>query len=314
MAAPNSNVDQALVASVWKYLTTDLVDNIFHVQKLIGAYKSKGMVVEADGGERLVIPIKYANNPSVQAMSAWDEVDISETDEMTRAEYNWAVYGGSLALADLDIARNSGDSKRIDLVDAKLDILKRSFQKVLNDDLFTGNANDARKILGLTQLVAATGTIGNINSSSFTWWQSYVDSSAEALDPADMETAFNTASDNSQPPNLIVTTQTLYEKYIALAYSKETLYKPDAKMAELGFDGATYKGVPLIWDSAAPAGYMFFLNSDYVQFRPHRDFNFKVLEQERLPKQFVNSWLIELICAHTISARKFNARLQAKTA
>lgn len=279
----------------------------------MGAYKNKGMVLETDGGERLIIPIKYAVNPTVTAMSAWDEIDISETDEMTRAEYDWSVYGGSLALADLDIAQNSGESKRIDLVDAKLDILRRSFVKTINADLFTGNASDARKILGLTQLVAATGTIGNISSSANTWWQSYVDSTAEALDDADMETAYNTASDNAEPPDLIVTTQTLYEKYIDLVKGTINTNKPDAKMAELGFDGATYRGVPIIWDSDCPAGYMFFLNSRYIQFRPHRDFNFKVMEQERLPKQFVNTWLIELICAHCISARKFTARLQAKT-
>src|SRR5690349_3479 len=99
MAAPNSNFDQALTAATWKYLTTNVVDNIFNKPNLLGAYKRMGAVNPVDGGTKLVIPIQYASG-DFRAMSPWGELPINETDELTMAEYNWAQYGGSVALSD----------------------------------------------------------------------------------------------------------------------------------------------------------------------------------------------------------------------
>jgi len=312
MAAPNSNFDQALTTATWKYLTTNLVDNIFNKPNLLGAYKKMGAVSPVDGGTKLVIPLQYASG-NFTGMAPWAELSIAETDEFTMAEYNWCQYGGSVALSDMDLARNAGETQVIDLVQAKLKNLENTSRQQINTDLFVGNASDPLKLQGLVQLVAATGTIGNIDSSAQTWWRSYVDSTAEVLDDADMETAFNTASREAGPVNLIITTQSLYEKYMDLVKGTIVTQKPNAMMAELGFDGVTFKGVPIVWDISCPAGYMFFLNTEYIGLKPHQMFNFKMSDRTEMPKQFVFAYKMILIAAHCISARRVHARLQAKT-
>ena len=60
MAAPNTNVDQAIVTAFEKYLTTELVDNIFGKMNTLGVYKKFNMYSGIDGGERLPISVEGA--------------------------------------------------------------------------------------------------------------------------------------------------------------------------------------------------------------------------------------------------------------
>jgi hypothetical protein len=68
-----------------------------------------------------------------------------------------------------------------------------------------------------------------------------------ALDEVMMETQYNNAF-YDEPIQVIVTTQALFEKYNDLARTSIQTNKPDARIAEMGFDNATFKGKPIIWD------------------------------------------------------------------
>jgi hypothetical protein len=314
VAAPNTNFSQDIATATWKYLTTQLQDQIFEARKLMGVYKKMGAVKEVDGGERLIIPLEYATNPSVAAAAPWDEINIAETDEVTIAEYEWKQYNGACALSDMDVAKNSGETRVIALVETKVNNLKNSLQTLINQDLYLGSSGNALKFHGLNQLVA-TGSIGNIAGATFSWWRSYHEPSAEALDDTDMETAFNSASDNIDPPNVIITTQTLFEKYIDLARGTISTNKPDAMFAEMGFkEGATFRGVPIIWDSDCPSGAMFFLNTKHIGLKVHRDFNFKMKPSMEMPKQHVFAYKTILIGEHVVTSRRFQGKLTGRTA
>jgi hypothetical protein len=315
MAAPNTGFDQALIAATRNYLSTQLVDAIFEAMKYIGVCKKYGGLKGLDGGYSIVQPIEYATNPTVRSARAWDELTIRETDEMTMAEYTWKMLDGAIAVSQLDIARATGKEKKIELMKTKIRNLERSCRQMLNQQCFTGSTSVATNVLGLTQLVAATGTVGGIDSTSLTWWQSFVDSSAEALSVADMETAYLTASNNEAPPQVIVTTQTLFEKYMDLTRAKQSVNMPQAeRVAELGFDAAQFKGRPVIWDTDCPTGYMFFLNFDFLKLGYHQDFNWKVSPPNELDRQHVLAQKVLWFGEHFVTNRRMQARLQAKTA
>jgi hypothetical protein len=293
MAAPNTGFDQALIAATRNYLSTQLVDAIFEAMKYIGVCKKYGGLKGLDGGYSIVQPIEYATNPTVRSK----------------------MLDGAIAVSQLDIARATGKEKKIELMKTKIRNLERSCRQMLNQQCFTGSTSVATNVLGLTQLVAATGTVGGIDSTSLTWWQSFVDSSAEALSVADMETAYLTASNNEAPPQVIVTTQTLFEKYMDLTRAKQSVNMPQAeRVAELGFDAAQFKGRPVIWDTDCPTGYMFFLNFDFLKLGYHQDFNWKVSPPNELDRQHVLAQKVLWFGEHFVTNRRMQARLQAKTA
>ena len=314
MAAPNSTFNQSLSTTIYKYLTDgSFVDNIFSAMKYMGVIKKMGGTADIDGGDSMAVPLEYATNPTVGSASPWDEIDIRETDEFTSAQYQWKQTQGAIAVSKMDLARNSGESKIIDLVKAKLRNLERSVQQNMNTQLFTGDATVTTNTHGLDQLIAATGTVGGISSTAQTWWRSSVNGTSEALSESIMEGAYLSGSVNIEPPELILTTQTLYQKYMDLTRAKMQVNIPDARMAELGFDGATFKGKPIVYDADCQSGNMYFLNFKYLKLYSHRDFKFEVSTPMEMPKQHVIAYKILWIGNYCVNNRRFHARLLNKT-
>lgn len=313
MANPNSTFDQTLSAASYKYLSDGgFVDNIFTGAHLLAVYKKYGGIKPVDGGHSLVVPLQYATNPTVGSSNPWQELSFQETDEFTSAQFTWKQIDGTLAISQMDIARNSGESQVVDLMKAKLQNLEMSIRQNFNGQLYNGTQTVATNINGLIQLVAATGTVGGIDSSTQTWWASSVTTGSTALDETNMETAYHNAF-YDQTIDVMVTTQTLFEKYMDLTRASINTLKPDAKIAEMGFDSATFKGKPLVWDRDCPSTHMYFLNFNAVKLCPHKQYEFKVSSPIELQKQHVVGHKVLWIGNHIINNRRMCSRIQGFT-
>jgi hypothetical protein len=314
MAAPSSVFDQTLSAAMYNYLTEGKFrDQIFTGARLLSVYKQYGGVKPVDGGHSLVVGLEYATNPTVGSSTPWHEMTFQETDEFTSASYDWKQIDGTAALSMMDMAKNDGASRVVDLAKAKVSNLERSLRQNFNQQLFSGTVAIADNILGLHQLVATSGTIGGISRSAQTWWQSSVLTSGVALDEVMMETQFNNAF-YDESPQVIVTTQTLFEKYMDLTRNIQSINRPEAKIAELGFEQATYKGRPIIWDRDCISTKMYFLNFNYIKLCPHKQFDFKVSPPVTLQKQHVMGWSVLWIGNHIITNSRNCSLLQSVTA
>ena len=60
----------------------------------------------------------------------------------------------------------------------------------------------------------------------------------------------------------------------------------DPKLAEAGFSRLKFKGADVIYDGGqngyCPENHMYFLNTDYLYLRPHKDRNMRVIGGDRL--------------------------------
>jgi len=61
----------------------------------------------------------------------------------------------------------------------------------------------------------------------------------------------------------LFTSSTVYGYYELQAYNKVQIY--DTKIADLGFGGLKFDGVPVMWSPSAPAASMYFLNSKHLK-------------------------------------------------
>ena len=158
-------------------------------------------------------------------------------------------------------------------------------EKLTNGVYSDGTGNGGKDLTGLSAMVAATGTYGGINSSLYTWWQSFVDSSSNAITLAEMRTLFNTPTVGGRDhPDLIVTTQAIFETYEGLLTNVADLAfmttpsEGVKKMGDGGFQTLGFKGVPIVWDELCNSGYIYFLNTEHMKLVVHEDANFKVGE------------------------------------
>lgn len=282
------NLGQLLSTTLKNYRKT-LVDNIHNSSALFYTLKDKGKIRELDGGERIVTPLMYGRNTTAGSYSGYDQLDTTPQEGIDAAEYNWKQYSSVIAISGEQKRKNSGKSQIINLLNAKTKQAEMSLVEELTEGIFSnGTGNGNKDLTGLVAMVAASGVYGGIDSSTHTWWQANVDSTSEALSLADMRTIFNSSSvGGKDTPDLIVTTQTLYEKYESFLTqigttnvygSFSTPSQGTKKLGDAGFQALEFKGVPIIWDENATSGAMYFLNTRHMDLTVHKDANFDVSE------------------------------------
>jgi hypothetical protein len=175
-----------------------------------------------------------------------------------------------------------------------------------------GTGNGGKDWNGLRNLVTASGTVGGIDSGTHTFWQSYVEATAGALSIASMATAYNSVSVGNDQPSLVLTTQTLYEKYESLL--QPSLRFTDPGTADAGFQNLLFKGSKVCYDGGTPTGYVYFLNPKYLRLVGHSDVWFKPTPFVRPTNQ--DARYAQILCYGnlTISNRSRQGVLTGRTA
>ena len=261
--AGNPNFDALLSTTLQNYRPT-LVDNIFTARVLLDHLNSKGRVLVEEGGSSIVEPLVYAQNDTTGSYSGYDAIDLTPQEGISAAEYNWKQMASSIAISGIEEAKNRGTEAIIKLLNAKIMQAEESIKEDLNDMLYgDGTGNGGKDFNGLGNLIDSSGTVGGIDSSTNTWWRSTETAVGGALTQAVMATAYNTASRGNDHPDMIVTTQTLFEKYESLL-TAQVRYQ-DTTKANSGFQNLMFKQTPVVFDVSCTSGVMFFMTSKYLK-------------------------------------------------
>lgn len=278
MATANSSFDAILSTTLAAYVPK-LEDNVFTARPLTYWLTSKDRIRKKNGGAKIVVPIIHEKNSTVASYSGYDTIAITAQTGISAAEYSWKQLAGTIAINGLEEAQNNGEAEIIDLLEGKIMQTEETLSEKLNEMFFAdGTGNSAKDWLGLEHFVATTpttGTVGGINRATAgnEFWRNYVQSTTKALTLADMTTAYNTVSKGKDTPDFVITTQGLFEKYESLLQPQ--LRFQDSKTADGGFQNLLFKSAPVMFDTAAPATTMYFLNSKYLKVYGHSDVWFK---------------------------------------
>jgi hypothetical protein len=312
MAYANDDFDQILATTLKNYVPR-LVDNVFTARVLVFFLKQAGNVRTIGGGAKIVIPIIHALNDTAGSYSGYDPIDTTPQEGISAAEYAWKQYAASISINGLEEAQNSSEEQVIDLLEGKIMQAEESITETMNTMFHAdGTGNGAKDWNGLRNLVTASGTVGGIDSGTHTFWQSYVEATAGALSIASMATAYNSVSVGNDQPSLVLTTQTLYEKYESLL--QPSLRFTDPGTADAGFQNLLFKGSKVCYDGGTPTGYVYFLNPKYLRLVGHSDVWFKPTPFVRPTNQ--DARYAQILCYGnlTISNRSRQGVLTGRTA
>lgn len=287
MPAPSSTYSQALATSLQNYITKGkFADNVYEGLRTLQVMIDLGGKVEEEGGEHLVVQLEYARNATAGWIGPYGTYNTNPQDTFTAALFNWRQQAATVILTDEEAVKNSGPYRVANLLELKIRNAQKAMRAVLQAAVFNDGTN-ALAPIGLQAIVATTGTLGGISRTDNSWWRGNVESTAEVLSVPRMETMFNDCTHNLDRPQAIVTTQTLYEKYGALAQNFQELTHNGAMggTADVGFEHYKFKGVPLWWDDDCPSGCMFFLNFNYLKLHCHKDWEFVASDPQRPANQ-----------------------------
>lgn len=290
MASPNLS---EIVTTTLRNRSKKLADNVSDNTALLSRLKSKGKIKTFSGGRNIVQELEYAENGTYKRYSGYETLDISPSDVFTAAEYEIKQAAVAVSISGLETLQNSGKEALIDLLESRIQNAERTFMNNLSADIYSdGTADGGKQIGGLQLLVAdaGTGTVGGINSSTYSFWQNQVyDFSANSATPGSdtIQTAMNTlyldCSRNNDKPDLIVADNVYFRYYWESLQANQRF--TNEKMAAAGFDNLKFMGADVVFDGGqggdAPASHMYFLNTNYLHFRPHKDRNMVPLDPDR---------------------------------
>jgi hypothetical protein len=310
----NPNFDQLLATTLANY-RDQLTDNVFTARPLTYFLTDKGRIRMVDGGTKIVEPLIYGTNSTVSSYSGYDTIGLTAQDGITAAEFEWKQYAASIAISGIEEAKNNGDQAILNLLEAKVMQAEESMREGFNTMFFgDGTGNSGKNWNGLGNLVEASGTVGGINraTSGNEYWRSYEENTAGALTLAQMNTAYNSVSVGNDHPDMVLTTQTLYEKYESLLQPQ--LRYTDTKTADAGFQNLLFKAAPVTFDVGCTAGVMYFLNSKYLTLVGHSGKWFSQTEFVRPENLDARYALIMCYGNLTVRNAKKQGKLTAKTA
>lgn len=272
--------DSVLATTLQNYKPT-LENNIFKASPLYAKLKEMGSIRKISGGESIVVPLMYAKNSTIAGYSGYGVIDTTPQDGISAAKYNWKQVGGSISISGKEARQNNSKEQLINLLKAKVNQAESSFIEYFGSKLYAASTTDAgTDPHGLATIVAATGTVGGIAKASNAFWQSQTGTAASfaANGLAEMRNIFNDCSLQNQAdsPNLIITTQSIYEYYESVLQPQERFADP--KMADGGFQSLLFKGKPLTWDPNCTSGKMYFLNTKYLELVVHSDADMKITD------------------------------------
>jgi hypothetical protein len=312
MAIHGDALQTLLATTVANYRKT-LTDNVFNARPLTYFLMDKGRIRMLNGGTNIVEPLIYGENSTVSSYEGYDAVSLTPQSGITAAEFAWKQYAASIAISGIEEAKNNGEQAMVNLLEAKIMQAEESMKEGFNAMFFgDGTGNSSKDWNGLGNLVESGNSVGGINGATESWWNSYEENSVAALTLGQMTTAYNTVSVGNDHPDMVLGTQTLFEKYESLLQPQ--LRYTDTKTADAGFQNLLFKAAPVAYDVDCPSGNMFFLNSKYLTLVGHSDKWFEVTPFVRPEEKDARFSLVMCYGNLTIRNRKKQGKLTAKTA
>jgi hypothetical protein len=310
-----------LAATTFRKHETEVADNVSKHNALYRRLDKKGRKRTEDGGLSLVAPLEYANNNTYQRYSGYDSLNINAVDVLTAAEYPWRQVAVNVAASGLELRTNMGESRIINFTKSKIRNAMNSFKNGMAGDIYS-DGTAANQINGLQALISdvGTGTVGQINSTNFPFWQNLVQSaaaplqggSALTLGPSTIEslmlTLYIKQTRGTDQPDMIVLSDDLFTFFEQSQTSLKRYSSADGddEAAKAGFVTMKYKNADVFFDSSGgiPAVHGYFINTDYLEIAVHRDADMTIMDELKSVNQdavvIPVLWMGNLLCSNRI--------------
>jgi len=270
-----------------------IADNMSENNALLYRLSKRGRIKPVSGGRTIVQELMYAENSTFQRYSGYETLNISPSDVISAAEFDWKQASVAVTISGLEEAMNSGPDALLDLLETRIDNAEKTMQNNLSSDMYSdGTASSGKQIGGLQLLVADTvssGTVGGINQGTYTFWRnqtySATTSGGSAASAANIQRYMNTlyqrCSRQTDRPDLIICDTNYYNFYLSSLQSIQRITSDE--MAQAGFQSLKYMGADVVFDGGigggCPSNHMYMLNTNYLFWRPHKSRNMVPLDR-----------------------------------
>lgn len=247
------------------------------------AFASERVELE-DGGYNITNPLTFGRNPNVGTYSYYQQLPVAQTNEFDTAEYGYSRFAGTVIISDQEEDENSGASEIFKIMKAKMEVLEESVKERFSSYLYS--AGGGADPLGLPTLIPdnpTTGTVGAISQATEAQWRTSAYNFAGTLDATNIEEAFDDVlldlKLKGEKPDVILCGRNLYRIYRQACRDKTVINISETsngkRMFDLGFEGISHNGIPILYDEDCPVSKAYFINSKYLRVHILRKVNMR---------------------------------------
>lgn len=308
MASPNATFTE-MVTTTLRNHSTEIADNVSANNALYSRLKKKGQITKKSGGYEIVKPLDYAENSTYQRYSGFDTLNISASDVLSAAKYDWVQAAVHVTASGKELRQNSGKEAMIDLVKARTKNARRTAANNMSIDLYsTGALTNQMGGLGHIVTSAGTGTVGGINSTTFDFWQNNFFECTATPSASNikgfMQSMWLELCRGADHPDLIVASHDMYGYYWDSLTDLQRFAGSDE--ANMGFNTLKFVGADVVFDSNSNFGttakIMYFLNTDYLEVVEHKEASWSMLDEKTSVNQDAAVlpllWMGNLCCSN----------------
>lgn len=300
MAFANSSICDVIATTI-QSRSGKLADNVLNNTALLSRLRERGNVRTYGGGNLILEEIMYndAATKNSGSYSGYDVINITPNSPISAAQFHTKQYSAAVTISGLEMLQNAGKEQIIDLLEGRIKVAERQLENDISTGIYgDGTGNNGKDITGLDAAVPVdptTGTYGGIDRATWTFWRSVkysgVTDGGGAVTASNIQTYMNALAvqlvRGRDKPDLIVADNNFYKLYLSSMQAIQRV--TDEKMSGAGFTSLKYFGAGMASDvvldggigGGAPANTMYFLNTNYLFFRPHRDRNFVPIGGDR---------------------------------
>ena len=286
MASPNSSFTEVITTTLQGY-SKQLADNVTSHNALLNHIDKKGNKMPATG-RTIVQELEYAENATAKWYSGYETLDVSPSEIFTAAEFNYKQLNGNVVISGLEQVQNSGKEAVHNLLKSRIKNLEKTLKNTGATALYAdGTGTDGKELGGLQSLVAdaGAGTVGGINSSTYTWWKNKIyDFSGEGItaSASTIQAAMNNlwlqCIRGADKPDVVTAGTTYFNFYWSSLQDNQRFTSDDT--AQAGFMNLMFMSAPVFYDDQCTATKMYMLNTDYLFLRPAKGREFVPLGEK----------------------------------
>ena len=152
-------------------------DNFYEEYPTLAMHRKSGMQVVKKGGKEISKVIQTSGS-SAQTFDGYDPLSKTPVDPYETAHYKWRYYAVPIILSDTEDWENGGEEQIFDLLTALNANADSALLKKINEDILGDQSG--KEMLGYQDhmATAAGETLGGIDSSATTAWESQRDTTS----------------------------------------------------------------------------------------------------------------------------------------
>lgn len=292
MAFANTSYSDILATTI-ESRSRKVADNVTKNNAILSKLKMRGKIKPFSGGNKILQELSFAENANSGWYSGYDILPVGTSDVISAAEFTIKQAAVPVVISGLEQLQNAGKERMIDLMDSRLAVAESTLANLISGGLYSdGTGSSGKEIDGLDAAIPlnpTTGTYGGIDRATWTFWRSQISNqtAANGLDSTKIQGYWNAlwaaCCRGSDRPDLIMCDSTVWATYTASLQAQQRFTSPE--VGNLGFPSLKFMDADVVLDGGiggfCDAGTAYFLNTNYIHYRPHANRNMVPLAPNR---------------------------------